>query len=99
MVTILRSVGGIYSGYNGCQAHLRMPYLAFVKLPAKEKGGGRPIPSNKTIPVAGFLNGLWENTSGQPQVCRPEVPGRHWSGYTPRPIAFVHLRHFNPRLT
>jgi len=31
-------------------------------------------------PVAGFLNGLWEKTSGRPRVKKPEVLEHYWSG-------------------
>jgi len=30
--------------------------------------------------VAGFLNGLWEKTSGQPRVKNPEVLKHYWLG-------------------
>jgi len=43
-------------------------------------------------PVSGFLNGLWEKTTGQPQVETPEVLEHYWSGRTTWPMASQDLR-------
>jgi len=66
-------------------------------LSGSEKGG---VGANLSQNVLGlkFRGGFFERdsgvkTSGRPQVnlrSRAPVPGRHWSGCTPRPIEFEH---------